>query len=570
MCAFFTFLGRLFTDNLEMGNALNRHFASVATNLSNSSITTTNAASVGNVPYLTNSAVFLQSDPIEIFNTISSLKMNSNIEMPTRSLKLLAPFISSYLSKLFNECLDQGIYPDNLKIARVTPIYKSGDRSNPGNYRPISILNDINKIFENLISQRVNSYLEKYNVPSNRQYDFRRHISTQEACIDLVSLLLESFTFKKFALCIFIDFSKAFDSVDHKILLMKMEKYGFRGNILNLFRSCLTGRKQYVVIDGVKSNIITLTAGIPQGSTLGPTLFNLFVNDIAYLQMGNISLFQWADDTSFVSNNENIFNLVHSFNTFMKTFYTWCTNNKLYINLTKTKAMIVTPKRLPQNIPNISINDVPIEYVNQFKYLGLVIDKNLRFNPHVTTLNGRLSRIVGAAYSLQDTLSLQAAKTFYYSMFYSHISYIIAIWGASSKSLLDDLQITQNKVIRALFANKITYNHTNDLYNYLNILKVKQVYKLQLSRLMFDTLNSNKYNTLKNALSELNWSHNINTRKINIYSLPRARTCIDHGAALFSAVSNWNSLPLNVRSCTTIASFKSAITHFILNEESGA
>ena len=286
--------------------------------------------------------------------------------------------------------------------------------------------------------------------------------------------------------------------------------------------------------------------------------------------MGDISLFQWADDTSFIGTSNNIFELVQSFNNFMELFFSWCTNNKLCINFNKTKAMIVTPKYLPDNVPVIKINDNSIDFVDQFTYLGLIIDKNLKFTPHMSSLNKRLSRIVGAAYSLQDILSLRAAKIFYYSMFFSHISYISAVWGGSSKTLLSDLQVTQNKVIRALFANKITHNHTKDIYQNMEILTVNQVYKLHLSKLMYDVLNSNKYSALFNALNALKWNHHFNTRKINTYRLPRTRTCIDHSAVLFAAVSNWNSLPLEVRSCRTAASFKSAAINYIVTTESNS
>ena len=269
------------SDDHEMAEAFNLHFATVAPNLNSG--TANNLVALTNVPRLANSAVFLHSDPSEIYNAILNLKLSHNLAMPTRALKLLAPFISGYLSKLYNICLDSGFYPDALKIARVTPIFKSGDRADPGNYRPISILSDINKIFENLTLIRVNSYLKKYNIISQRQYGFRRGVSTQEACVDVVSMFLKAFTFKQFALGIFIDFKKAFDSVDHGILLAKLENYGFRGNILNFLKSYLTNRQQYVVVNGTESHLINLTAGIPQGSTLGPTLFNLFVNDISNL-----------------------------------------------------------------------------------------------------------------------------------------------------------------------------------------------------------------------------------------------------------------------------------------------
>lgn len=468
------------------------------------------------------------------------------------------------MSFIFNECLAQGVYPDSFKIAHVTPIFKSGNKSDPGNYRPISVLSDVNKAFEKLILHRLNSYLEDKQIISKHQYGFRQGVSTQEACIDLVSVLLGAFTNKSFAICLFIDFSKAFDTIDHNILIDKLERYGIRGNVLDLFRSYLSNRKQCVIVNNVISDILPVTSGIPQGSTIGPVLFNLFVNDMAHLPLGTISPFQWADDTTFASTGNNIQNLLASFNTHMETFLSWCIENKMHINLTKTKAMIISSKKIDENIPNILINNVAIEYVKEYKYLGLVIDRNLKFSKHMFSLNKRLASVIGAAYSLRDTLSLQAAQTFYYSMFHSLISYIIVVWGGSSKSALNDLQISQNKIVRNLFANKINHSHTSDIYRELKLLNINEIYKLELGKLIFNVLYCNKYKELKAVLDDLSWNHNFNTRKINVYRLPYARTCVDHGAALFASVSNWNHLPLTIRNSESISTFKSKLKKFLV------
>ena len=554
------------TDNKSICTELNNHFASVATHFnanSNAFNHDDNNVNTNIIPHYRQSAVFLDSDPVEIYNCIMNLTNNTNLVLPCKFLKLFAPYLSNLLSVIFNECLAQGVYPDTLKLARVTPIFKAGSKSDPGNYRPISVLKDINKVFETLIYRRLNSYLENKQIISNRQYGFRSGVSTQEACIDLISELLGAFTHKKFALCLFIDFRKAFDSINHTILLSKLEKYGIRGNPLKLLQSYLTNRKQYVAINNEQSSLLTLSSGIPQGSTLGPILFNIFINDIAYLPLGSISPFQWADDTAFANTGDNLENLVTSFNEHMNTFYRWCLTNKLYLNLSKTKAMIFSNKQIPDPPPQITINNVIIEYVTEYKYLGLTIDCKLKFAVHINKLNNRLSRVLGAAYSLRDELSVHSAKIFYYAMFYSLLSYLITIWGSSSKSALDNLQITQNKIIRILFADKVPHNNTSDIFAALDILNVNNIYKIELGKLLYNALHNNKYKMLKSQLDRLQWTHNFNTRKVNVYRLPYSRTTIDHSAVLFASVANWNGLPIDVRSSRSLNVFRKRLTAHI-------
>ena len=460
------------------------------------------------------------------------------------------------MALVWNDCLTRGIYPNPLKIARVTPIFKAGERTNPGNYRPISVLSDINKIFETLIYRRLLLFLNNKSILSRCQYGFRVGISTQKTCIDVVSLLLQAIKRKEHAICLFIDFKKAFDSIDHQLLLLKLEKYGIRGNVLELFSSYLSNREQYVSVNGASSGSLPVSIGIPQGSTLGPILFNIFVNDIPYSHEDNLHTYQWADDTAFVSLNNNLEYLIQNLNAHMQIFYNWCENNKMNLNFNKTKAMLVSYRTMPDHIPNVNIHGVEIEYVNEYKYLGLLIDNKLKFSRHMNMINNRLSKIVGTAYSLRDTLNLSAAKTFYYTMFFSILSYCIAIWGGSSKTSINDLQITQNKIVRILFGDKIIHRHTSDLYKSLQLLNVSQIYKLELGKIMFNIVNNNKYTRLKSELNKLQWSHNFNTRKINVYRLPSVRTTVDQRAVLFSSVSAWNQLHFDIRCSSSLHNYK--------------
>ena len=338
-----------------------------------------------------------------------------------------------------------------------------------------------------------------------------------------------------YAVCLFVDFRKAFDTLNHQRLLNKLDLYGIRGIPLELLKSYLTNRRQRVCIDGVSSDFVPTTMGVPQGSKLGPLLFNLYVNDLS-TSLNNNSTFQYADDAGLASVGTNLNQLIESFNINLRTFFDWCQANKLVLNFEKTKAMIFTPKKLQNFLPNISINNINIEYVNEYKYLGLILDNKLSFKKHVNNLKARLNSLVGASYSLKNILSLNAARSFYHGMAASLINYLIVIWGGIGKSSINSLQVAQNRIIRNLFGNKIEHNHTSDIYAYLKLLNIENSYKLELGKFMFNILYLNKYPIMKRVLDGLSWSHNYNTRKINTYMLPKCRVNVNKLSALNASV----------------------------------
>ena len=551
------------TDKSEICNAFNSFFVSIVSNFDNNFGGADNMLDI--LHPIGNSALFIDSDHIEIYDTIRSLKSSSNLNMPTKFLKLFAPFISPILSDLFNQCLNRGVYPDVLKEASVTPVFKSGDRGDPGNYRPISVLSDVNKLYEEMMLSRLNSFIEHNNIMSKTQYGFRAKTSTQEACIDLLSILLSAYTKKNYAIVLFIDFKKAFDTVNHERLLQKLSYYGIRGVVLDLFSSYLTNRKQKVAFQGASSDYLPIVSGVPQGSKLGPVLFNLYVNDIACLSFDNNNTFQFADDTAFVSTDNDLQTLVERFNANMNLFFSWCQANKLFLNLNKTKAMIITPKHYELPAPPIMINNSVIEYVKEYKYLGIVIDSQLTFKAHVNALNSRLNRLVGAAYSIKYILSIEAALTFYYTIVRSLLSYAITVWGRAPITYLNKLQVTQNKIVRHLFSASVPHTHTSDIYSKLKILKVCDIYKLELGKLMYMVRNTQRYPKMRGELDRLAWTHCFATRSTNTFRLPYARVNTDHNSTLFAAVSLWNDLPNYIKQCSTAYSSSRSFKDYILN-----
>ena len=249
-------------------------------------------------------------------------------------VKAVAPFIAYPLNDLINLSISTGVFPDKLKIARVTPIFKSGDKTNLNNYRPISVLPFFSKIFEKAMYNRLMEYIEENNLINEKQYGFRQRRSTYMALIDLIDSITEHIENKKFCMGVFIDLSKAFDTLDHEILLGKLEQYGIRGIAHLWFKSYLSDRQQLVQFGDIKSTFNSIRCGVPQGSILGPLLFLLYINDIANI-VNDCEVIMFADDTNMFLTDADSCKLIEKANLELGKLSYWFKLNKLSLNIKK-------------------------------------------------------------------------------------------------------------------------------------------------------------------------------------------------------------------------------------------
>ena len=270
-----------------------------------------------------------------------------------------------------------GMFPSKLKVGKVSPLHKKDSCDNPSNYRPISILSVFSKIFEKLMHQRLYKFLESFEILYPLQFGFREKHSTSHALLSLTESIKQSIDSGKVGCGIFLDLQKAFDTVNHKIVLDKLEHYGIRGNALKWFQSYLSGRTQYVTVNGHVSDPLPISSGVPQGSVLGPLLFLIYVNDLPNVSKV-MQFYLFADSTSICFDSDNLFNLQNIVNRELKKVRKWLEANRLALNIDKTNYVIFhSPTTEVDSFVIIKLDSKPISRVNSIKYFGVLIDSTL-------------------------------------------------------------------------------------------------------------------------------------------------------------------------------------------------
>ena len=496
----------------------------------------------------------------EINEVISDLK-NSNStgydDYNTKFIKLSAPLLAPALEKIFNLSINTGVYPDSLKIAKVIPIFKNGSKSSVNNYRPISILSPINKIFEKIIYSRLIKYIDKFNLLYKYQYGFRKNHSTEHALIELMDQIKLNIGKNKMSCGIFIDLSKAFDTVDHKILLSKLEHYGIRGTTLDLLKSYLSNRSQYVQIEKSKSETRFVSCGVPQGSVLGPLLFLLFINDLPLCcPSGKVRIF--ADDTTIFFHSDSIENIIETASIIMTQLTRWFNANKLTLNAEKSSfTLFKSGRKKISNIPNyIEFLDNQIKRTTHIKFLGVTIEENLSWNLHINEICNKLKRLFHIFYNIRDYLSKENIKTIYYTLIYSRIKYGITLFSQAGSSKIKKIQTLQNQLLKVLL--KKDYRHsTNELHKSLDILKVNDIAEQEIATFVHKYFLNKLPPVFNDYFKTLAQQHQRNTRNgHNLLSILSHKTDIPSSSMRISGAKVWNNLNINLKNIPTVKNFR--------------
>ena len=535
----------MITDNTEICNNFNNYFSTVADNILHENKTPILKSFD---KYLTNptntSFVFEPCDPLEVYSCINELNPNKGAGpngIPTKILQLISKFICVPLSKIFNMSILTGVHPDQLKQAHVIPIFKKGSRLLISNYRPISLLSNLNKIFEKILHKRMFTYLDKYNLLYDLQFGFRAKYSTSHALIHMTEKIRQALDAGKVTCGIFIDLQKAFDTVNHNILLKKLHHYGFRGIINKWFQSYLSDRRQKVVINGFESENRLMPNGVPQGSVLGPILFLIYINDL-HKCIQHSETYHFADDTNILNISNNYKILQKNVNKDLKAMSCWLIANKISLNKDKT-VMIFFRKHDALPTIKIKLHGKLLIPSSEVKYLGVYLDEKLDGIKHSEDLIKKLNRSNGMLAKARHYISEDYLKNVYYATFSSHLMYGCQVWTQKLLSVSNKILKLQKKALRL-----ITFSHhkapSEPLFKQLGILKFTDNIFLQNCIFVHDYLKGNLPTSFDSCFTRVSDNHPIRTKRANqgMLQIPRSRGVTFGDKSIYrNCIDSWNT-----------------------------
>ena len=432
---------------------------------------------------------FKEITPGNVTNMINNFLPKSSCGHDGLSMKLiksLKEYLFRPLSLVINQSFCTGIFPDKLKIAKITPLFKKGDESIVDNYRPISVLPALSKIFEKIAFIQLYDYFNINKLLYRGQYGFRKGHSTELASIEFIDNIIHKLDQGKLPISIYLDLSKAFDTLDHDILLHKLSFYGVRGTALNWFQSYISGRIQYVQIEDRVSSPLPISTGVPQGSILGPLLFIIYINDICSVSDQFYPIL-YADDTTLISTlcvfHSDANRASTAINVELREIKMWLDSNKLSLNTQKTKYMIFHSVNFPNNrLPDLAlhIDNVPIEKVTCFDFLGLRVSDTLKWQDHTNKIVNKISKSIGVMSRLKHLLQSSTLLTIYNSLVLPHLYFSILCWGFESQRLVK----LQKRAVRNIHRAK--YNaHSEPLLKKSGLLALKDIFDFQCCKFYY-------------------------------------------------------------------------------------
>ena len=396
--------------------------------------------------------------------------------------------------------------------------------------------------------KRLIGFLEKHNVLFSHQFGFQKNKSTSQAILDLCNQLTNSVDKKEVSCCIFLDLAKAFDTVDHKILLDKLSHYGIRGSGLNWFKSYLSSRTQKVCINGLLSEPQTITHGVPQGSVLGPLLFLLYINDLP--SCSKILKFHlFADDTSIFYSHKNAKDLEYIVNLELKNVSTWLSANRLSLNVDKSNFLTISKKKKTYSNIDIKIDNISIKEKDYIKYLGVLIDNKLSWKQHTQNVNTKISKGIGILAKMRHYVSLDVLRQLYHAFISPHLCYGLVNWGSASKCATSKLNQSLKRAIRIM--NFADYRaDCKPLFSKLGLLNFEDLYKREAAKFMYDINNNNITPILCELFQKTSTRHSYKTRQAtrNDFSLPMVTTECRKKFICYNGIKIWNQIPIEIRS----------------------
>jgi exonuclease III len=511
----------------------------------------------------------------EIADICKNIKKKTSKDHYGISQKLIIDNINTLakpIAHLWSRCIETGSFPNGGKIAKVIPVHK-GKGLKPHlytNYRPISLLSIVAKILERIMYNKLQAFLVRYNILFKSQYGFRGGHSTIHAAIDFVGKINEALERGDLCYGVFCDLSKAFDTINHAILLEKLSHYGIRGKALDWFRSYLSDRRQYVGWSGHNSGMLNLSTGVPQGSVLGPLLFLIYINDLPS-SSSIIQFVLFADDSNLQISGKDPETLARVLTQELEHVGDWFKANKLLLNVSKTKLIVFRSQKCTKDVDSfpVTMDNEPLTRVNHDTFLGLELDENLRWYEQCQKASLKIGRCLASMRRVKRFVGPRILRTMYNSLILSRLSYGIALWGGTFDKATKRLKMQQKKAVRIITKAK-AMEHTEPRQKCQKILKLEDLYKYFIGNLVFDSLKGDAPLLMQSLFKKKSETSTTQTRgetaKGNDIHPIKGKFSAKKRSFSCRGPEIWNELPAEIQNLDKKTMFKASLKKHLISK----
>ena len=503
----------------------------------------------------------------ELYDVIDKLPNHKSAGpgyIPAWCIKSCKMSIGTHLQFVINECILQNIFPDALKKAYITPIYKKGDPLEAENYRPISVTPTLSKIFERLILQQMMEHVIKNEIINKHQFGFQKGKSSNDTVIILTEKITELLEKGETVMSIFLDLAKAFNSISHELFVLKITKYGFGKDSIEMLKSFLSNRKQCVKNGTTYSDWTETNHGVPQGTVLGPLVFILYVNDFREKMGDEIEVLQFADDTSIICHSKTESNLLSKAEIVFRLTDQYMRQNQLTLNRDKTEIIIFKNDN-NSHITEILYDSNKIKIKDCCRYLGIMIDRNLQFHAQLNKMLAKMATAIRSIYLVRHQIPLKARIILFKSLVLSHLNFSAIFLQSLTSAGIQRINRQINWGVKVCYMRK-KFDHSRDILLKEKLLPAElMITKISLYK-MFDILlklkPKNHENHSLKLYGKLEVKHNDRTGQLIFKNKSQSKW--SERSVLRNFVQKWNNLPNKIRKENSKNKFKEKIKNELI------